>query len=85
MPEDASEFSNFQKIIDSTTEFENTLKDLSFISASDSTEQRLSNFAENVEVHFAAKRKTDILAKARKMLLGCNFAIPQVRLRIFFL
>lgn len=80
MPEDASEISNFQKIIDSTTEFENALKGLSFISASDSTEQRLSNFAENVEVHFAVKRKIDILAKARKTLLNCNFAIPQVSL-----
>ncbi|KAK4745323.1 hypothetical protein SAY87_011635 [Trapa incisa] len=81
MPEDAYEVSNFQKVIDSTTEFENALKDMSFISVSDSTEQRLSNFAENVEVHFAAKRKVDILAKARKMLLSCNFAIPEEHIR----
>ncbi|PKI64186.1 hypothetical protein CRG98_015373 [Punica granatum] len=81
VPEDASKLANFQKIIDRTTEFETALKDLSFISASDSAEQRLSNFAENVEVHFAAKRKTEILAKARKVLLHCDFAIPQEYIR----
>lgn len=49
-----------------------------FISSSDDKDNRLSNFAENVEVHFAFKKKTEILAKARNLLLECDFSIPQV-------
>lgn len=49
-----------------------------FISPSDDKDNRLSNFAENVEVHFAFKKKTEILAKARNLLLECDFSIPQV-------
>lgn len=48
-----------------------------FIS-SDDKDNRLSNYAENVEVHFAFKKKTEILAKARNLLLECDFSIPQV-------
>lgn len=54
------------------------LKEHMFISASDDKDNRLSNFSENVEVHFASKKKIEILAKARNLLLGCDFAIPQV-------
>jgi hypothetical protein len=46
--------------------------------SSDDKDNRLSNFAENVEVHFAFKKKTEILAKARNLLLECDFSIPQV-------
>lgn len=49
-----------------------------FISASDNKDDRLSSFAENVEVHFAFKKKTEILGKARSLLLQCDFSIPQV-------
>lgn len=55
-----------------------SLKELKFISASDDKENRLSNFSENVEVHFASRKRIEILAKARNLLLGCDFAIPQV-------
>lgn len=54
------------------------LEELMFISASDDKDNRLSKFAENVEVHFASKKKTEILAKARSLLLECDFSIPQV-------
>ncbi|CAH8389299.1 unnamed protein product [Eruca vesicaria subsp. sativa] len=76
VPEDASKFADFQKVIDRTSQFETALKDLSFISPSD-TEGRLSKYAENVEVHFASRKKIEILAKARSLLLLCNFTIPQ--------
>ena len=49
-----------------------------FISASDNKDDRLSNFAENVEVHFAFRKKTEILGKARNLLLQCDFSVPQV-------
>lgn len=49
-----------------------------FISASDNKDDRLSNFAENVEVHFASRKKMEILAKARNLLLQSDFAVPQV-------
>lgn len=78
VPEDASKLADFQKIIKHTSEFETALKDIGFISASDNTDQKLSNYAENVEVHFASRKKTEILATARNLLLQCDFAIPQV-------
>ena len=51
-----------------------------FISAFDNKDDRLSNFAENVEVHFAFRKKTEILGKARNLLLQCDFSVPQVSL-----
>lgn len=81
VPEDASKLADFQKIIDHTSEFEAALKEMMFISASDNKDARLSNFAENVEVHFASRKKTEILAKARNLLLQCDFAVPQVSFR----
>ncbi|XP_061373604.1 centromere/kinetochore protein zw10 homolog isoform X2 [Gastrolobium bilobum] len=77
VPTDASKLPDFQKIIKCTSEFETALKELMFISASDDKDNKLSNFAENVEVHFAFKKKTEILAKARNLLLECDFSIPQ--------
>ncbi|KAG5396545.1 hypothetical protein IGI04_018359 [Brassica rapa subsp. trilocularis] len=76
VPEDASKFPDFQKVIGRTSQFETALKELSFIPPSDA-EGRLSKYAENVEVHFASRKKIEILAKARSLLLQCNFTIPQ--------
>lgn len=55
------------------------MKDLRLISSSDKKDERLSNFTENIEVHFASRKKKEILGKTRKLLLSCDFAIPQVR------
>ncbi|KAJ4891498.1 Centromere/kinetochore protein zw10-like protein [Raphanus sativus] len=76
VPEDASKFADFQKVIEKTSQFETALKELSFVSPSDA-EGRLSKYAENVEVHFASRKKIEILARARSLLLQCNFTIPQ--------
>lgn len=77
VPKDASKLADFQKIIECTSQFETTLKEMMFISASDNKDERLSNFAENVEVHFASRKKIEILGKARKLLLQCGFDVPQ--------
>lgn len=77
VPTDASKLPDFQKITKRTVDFEMALKEIMFISASDDKDNRLSNFSENVEVHFASKKKIEILAKARNLLLGCDFAIPR--------
>ncbi|XP_044466366.1 centromere/kinetochore protein zw10 homolog isoform X1 [Mangifera indica] len=77
VPEDASKLADFQKIIEYTSEFEAALKEMMFISPSDNEDERLSNFAQNVEVHFAYRKKTEILTKARNLLLQCDFAIPE--------
>ncbi|PON48506.1 RZZ complex, subunit Zw [Parasponia andersonii] len=77
VPQDASKLADFQKIIEHTLEFEKALKEMTYISNSDNKDNRLSDYAENVEVHFASRKKTEILANARKLLLQCDFAIPQ--------
>ncbi|KAL1221809.1 CentromerePkinetochore -like protein zw10 [Cardamine amara subsp. amara] len=76
VPDDASKLADFQKIIERTSQFEAALKELNIVSPSDA-ESRLSKYAENVEVHFASRKKIEILAKARNLLLQCNFTIPQ--------
>lgn len=77
VPDDASKLADFQKIIKLSSEFESALREIMFISASDHKDQRLSDYAENVEVHFASRKKTEILAKARNLLLRCDFALPR--------
>lgn len=52
--------------------------ELGFISSFDNKDRKLSDFAENVEIHFAVKKKIEILGKARKLLLRCDFSLPRV-------
>ncbi|KAL5702541.1 hypothetical protein ACHQM5_027750 [Ranunculus cassubicifolius] len=74
VPDDASKLSEFQKIIELTSEFETLLEEMKFISGSDDKDRRLSEYAQNVEVHFASRKKIEILAKARNILLQCDFS-----------
>lgn len=76
VPQDASKLGDFQKIIERTSQFEASLKEMLFISASG--DDQLSNYAENVEVHFASRKKIEMLANARNLLLRCDFSIPKV-------
>lgn len=78
MPDDASKLVDFQKIVKCTSNFEASLKELMFIASSDGKDERLSKFADNVEVHFASRKKVEILAKARNQLLQSDFRLPEV-------
>lgn len=77
VPDDASKLADFQKIVKCTSDFEASLKDLMFIAFSDGKDERLSKFADNVEVHFASRKKVEILAKARNQLLQSDFRLPE--------
>lgn len=81
VPDDASKLADFQNIIKLTSEFETSLKEMMFISASGNTDNRLSDFTDNVEVHFASRKKVEILAKARNLLLQSDFTLPQEQTR----
>ncbi|CAI9772567.1 unnamed protein product [Fraxinus pennsylvanica] len=81
IPEDASKLAEFHKIRKVTSEFETNLKELMLIASSDIKDERLSKFADNVEVHFASRKKVEILAKARNLLLQSNFILSQEYLR----
>ncbi|KAL8474248.1 hypothetical protein ACS0TY_030899 [Phlomoides rotata] len=77
VPDDASKLAEFQEIRKLTIDFETALKKLNFIPPSDDNDAKLSKFADNVEVHFASRKKVQILARARNMLLQSNFSLPQ--------
>ncbi|XP_015161958.1 centromere/kinetochore protein zw10 homolog isoform X1 [Solanum tuberosum] len=81
VPDDASKLADFQKIVKCTSNFEASLKELMFIASSDGKDERLSKFADNVEVHFASRKKVEILAKARNQLLQSDFRLPELCLQ----
>ncbi|KAH9287945.1 hypothetical protein KI387_032062, partial [Taxus chinensis] len=73
VPDEVSEVAEFQEVVRLTRDFESELKDMMLISASDNKDDKLSNFALNIEVHFASKKKNNILARVRKLLVQSNF------------
>ncbi|XP_016552618.2 centromere/kinetochore protein zw10 homolog isoform X2 [Capsicum annuum] len=77
VPDDASKLADFQKIVKCTSNFETSLKELMFIASSDGKDERLSKFVDNVEVHFASRKKVEILAQARNQLLQSDFCLPE--------
>ncbi|XP_049405796.1 centromere/kinetochore protein zw10 homolog [Solanum stenotomum] len=81
VPDDASKLADFQKIVKCTSNFEASLKELTFIASSDGKDERLSKFADNVEVHFASRKKVEILAKARNQLLQSDFRLSELFLQ----
>ncbi|XP_073001513.1 centromere/kinetochore protein zw10 homolog [Typha latifolia] len=72
VPDIASKLVDFQAIMRVTTDFEATLRKMMFISA-DMKEENLSQFVNDVEVHFASKKRSEILAKARNILLRFDY------------
>lgn len=76
VPIEASEVVEFEKVLILTKDFECALKDMMFICASNNKDDKLSDFALNVEVHFASKKRNHILARARRLLVRSDFMIP---------
>lgn len=62
-----------------TAEFEEALRKMHFISG-DNKDRKLSQYVDNVEVHFASKKRNELLVKARSILKGFNYADPPVSL-----
>lgn len=75
VPAEASELAEFQKVLKLTRDFECALKEMMFIFAPNSKDDKLSNFALNIEVHFASKKRNHILGKARGLLVHPDFTI----------
>ncbi|XP_024310639.1 centromere/kinetochore protein zw10 homolog isoform X2 [Brachypodium distachyon] len=75
VPIEASKLIEFQDVIRSTTEFENTLKNMMFISP-DRMDGKLTQFVENVEVHFAVRKRNEILTKAREIIVQYDYDNP---------
>ncbi|CAN6471935.1 unnamed protein product [Victoria cruziana] len=78
---EASLIAEYQGILEATEELERSLGDMMFIPRTDCQNEKLSRFAQNVEVHFASRKKNEIVAKARKLLLSCDFSLPQENTR----
>ncbi|XP_049934765.1 centromere/kinetochore protein zw10 homolog [Nymphaea colorata] len=81
VPSEASKVAEYQGILKATEEFEGSLGDILFIPMTDGQNEKLTRFAQNVEVHFASRKKNEIVAKARKLLLSCDFSLSQENTR----
>ncbi|XP_047090949.1 centromere/kinetochore protein zw10 homolog isoform X2 [Lolium rigidum] len=75
VPNEASKLIEFQDVIRSTSEFENTLRSMMFISP-DGKDGKLSQFVNDVEVHFAVRKRNEILVKARDILVQYDYENP---------
>ncbi|XP_051180850.1 centromere/kinetochore protein zw10 homolog [Lolium perenne] len=75
VPNEASKLIEFQDVIRSTSEFENTLRSMMFISP-DRKDGKLSQFVNDVEVHFAVRKRNEILVKARDILVQYDYENP---------
>lgn len=84
VPDEASKLIGFQDVIRSTTEFENTLRGMMFISP-DRKDGKLTQFVDDVEVHFAVRKRNEILVKARYILVQYDYKNPLVSTKIYVL
>ncbi|KAF0897030.1 hypothetical protein E2562_031329 [Oryza meyeriana var. granulata] len=75
VPHEASKLIEFQDVVRSTTEFENTLRNMMFISH-DKRDGKLTQFVDDVEVHFAVRKRNEILVKARDLLVQYDYDNP---------
>ena len=77
VPNEASKLIEFQDVVRSTTEFENTLRSMMFISP-DRKDGKLTQFVDDVEVHFAVRKRNEIMVKARDILVQYDYDNPLV-------
>ncbi|XP_042397704.1 centromere/kinetochore protein zw10 homolog isoform X2 [Zingiber officinale] len=78
VPDAASKVIGFQNIVKCSAEFETFLKEMKLIQSTDSNEEKLSHYAHNVEVHFASRKRNEILARSRSLLLQFNYDLLAV-------
>jgi centromere/kinetochore protein ZW10 len=77
VPNEASKLIEFQDVVRSTVEFENKLRGMMFLSP-DRKDGKLTQFVDDVEVHFAVRKRSEILVKARNILVQYDYDSPLV-------
>ncbi|XP_078170632.1 centromere/kinetochore protein, putative (ZW10) [Carex rostrata] len=75
IPDVPSKMIDFQDIMRNTAGFEEALRKMHFISG-DNKDRKLSQYVDNVEVHFASKKRNELLVKARSILKDFSYADP---------
>ncbi|CAO2149162.1 unnamed protein product, partial [Urochloa humidicola] len=75
VPNEASKLIEFQDVVRSTAEFENKLKSMTYI-LPDRKDGKLTQFVDDVEVHFAVRKRSEILVKARNILVQYDYDSP---------
>ncbi|CAL4992761.1 unnamed protein product [Urochloa decumbens] len=75
VPNEASKLIEFQDVVRSTAEFENKLRSMTFL-LPDRNDGKLTQFVDDVEVHFAVRKRSEILVKARNILVQYDYDNP---------
>ncbi|KAF8676523.1 hypothetical protein HU200_046935 [Digitaria exilis] len=75
VPNEASKLIEFQDVVRSTAEFENVLRSMMFL-LPDRKDGKLTQFVDDVEVHFAVRKRSEILVKARNILVQYDYDNP---------
>ncbi|KAL3693047.1 hypothetical protein R1sor_006698 [Riccia sorocarpa] len=78
VPNETSQLKEFHKIADLTKEFEIALANEGLIPNFDRAKgDKLSNFAADVEVHFATKKRKHVLAQTRDMIMQADYVLSE--------
>ncbi|KAL2634785.1 hypothetical protein R1flu_006264 [Riccia fluitans] len=78
VPSETSQLKEFHKIADVTKNFEIDLANEGLIPNFDRAKgDKLSNFAADVEVHFASKKKKQVLALTRDMIMQTDYVLSE--------
>ncbi len=70
IPDDITQLASYQVLVNHTNSFENKLASKQFI---DEQQKLLSTFVDNVDAHFADKKREQVLTEARRLLLNKEY------------
>lgn len=74
VPNETSEFAEFQELAQVTADFETSLGRANLIPDWNETEgDKLRRFSSDVELHFAVKKRKQVVAKARNLLVASDY------------
>lgn len=74
VPNETSEFAEFQELAQVTADFETSLGRASLIPDWKEAEgDKLRRFSTDVELHFAVKKRKQVVAKARNLLVASDY------------